>query len=168
MNAGMGVGRLEDRKEVSTQMGVGRLEGRWEVKAGMGVGWLEGRWEVNAWMGVGWLEGRLHLRCINVMHPEFMTEEFSAQDFKDSPVIADDVDVFPSRIKKKVMTIANSVLQIGRHFNVSLCFTTHSLTNGAETKMLLSEAHIITVFAKTTGSRALRGLTPCSGPSYRV
>ena len=95
---------------------------------------------------------------INVMHPEFMTEEFSAQDFKDSLVIADDVDVFPTRIKKKVMTIVNSILQIGRHFNVSLCFTTHSPTNGAETKILLSEAHIITVFAKTTGSRALKYL----------
>jgi ABC-type dipeptide/oligopeptide/nickel transport system ATPase component len=95
---------------------------------------------------------------INVMHPDFMTEEFSAQDFKDSLVIADDVDVFPARIKKKVMTIVNSILQIGRHFNVSLCFTTHSPTNGAETKILLSEAHIITVFAKTTGSRALKYL----------
>ena len=95
---------------------------------------------------------------INVMHPEFMSEEFSVQDFKDSLVIADDVDVFPIRIKKKVMTIVNSILQIGRHFNVSLCFTTHSPTNGAETKILLSEAHIITVFAKTTGSRALKYL----------
>ena len=56
------------------------------------------------------------------------------------------------------MTIVNSILQIGRHFNVSLCFTTHSPTNGAETKILLSEAHIITVFAKTTGSRALKYL----------
>jgi len=95
---------------------------------------------------------------INVLHPDFMMEEFSAGDFKDSLVIADDVDVFPTRIKKKVMTIVNSILQIGRHFNVSLCFTTHSPTNGAETKILLSEAHIITCFAKTTGSRALKYL----------
>jgi hypothetical protein len=95
---------------------------------------------------------------INVMHSEFMFDEFTAEDFKDSLVIADDVDVFPTKIKKKVLSIINSILQIGRHFNVSLCFTTHNPTNGAETKVLLAEAHIITVFPKTTGNRALKYL----------
>ena len=56
------------------------------------------------------------------------------------------------------MTIINGILQIGRHFNVSLCFTTHNPTNGAETKVLLAEAHIITVFPKTSGNRALKYL----------
>ena len=60
--------------------------------------------------------------------------------------------------KKKVLSIINSILQIGRYFNVNLCFTTHNPTNGAETKVLLAEAHIITVFAKTTGNRALKYL----------
>jgi len=95
---------------------------------------------------------------INVMHSKFMFDEFAAKDFKDSLVIADDVDVFPTKIKKKVLSIINSFLQIGRHFNVSLCFTTHNPTNGAETKVLLAEAHIITVFAKITSNRALKYL----------
>jgi len=95
---------------------------------------------------------------INVLHPEFMFDEFTAEDFKDSLVIADDVDVFPTKIKKKVLTIINSILQIGRHFNVSLCFTTHNPCAGNETKILLAEAHIITVFPKTTGNRALKYL----------
>ena len=85
---------------------------------------------------------------INVMHPEFMFDEFSAENFKDSLIIADDVDVFPTKIKKKVLTIINSILQIGRHFNVSVCFTTHNPTNGADTKVSLAKAHIITVFQK--------------------
>jgi hypothetical protein len=93
---------------------------------------------------------------IDVMHSEFMFDEFTAEDFKDSLVIADDVDVFQTKVKKKVLSIINSILQIGRHFNVSLCFTTHNLTIGAETKVLLAEAHIITLFPKTTGSRALK------------
>jgi hypothetical protein len=95
---------------------------------------------------------------INVIHSEFMFDEFTAEDFKDSSVIADDVDVFPTKIKKKVLSIINSILQIGRHYKVSLCFTTHNPTNGAETKILLAEAHIITVFPKTTGNRALKYL----------
>ena len=44
------------------------------------------------------------------------------------------------------------------HFNVSVFFTTHNPTNGAETKILLSEAHVITVFPKSTGNRALKYL----------
>ena len=95
---------------------------------------------------------------INVMHPDFMNDDFSAEDFKDSLVIADDVDVFPTKIKKKVLSIVNSILQIGRHFNVSLCFTTHNPCNGAETKILLSEAHVITLFPKTTGNKAIKYL----------
>ena len=57
-----------------------------------------------------------------------------------------------------MLTIINSILQIGRHFNVSLCFTTHNPCAGNETKILLAEAHIITVFPKTTGNRALKYL----------
>jgi len=56
------------------------------------------------------------------------------------------------------MAIVNNILQIGRHFNVSICFTTHSPCAGNETKRLLSEANIITVFPKTTGNRALKYL----------
>jgi DNA helicase HerA-like ATPase len=95
---------------------------------------------------------------INVLHEDFLTEEFTSEDFKDSLVIFDDVDVFPNKIKKKVMAIVNNILQIGRHSNVSVCFTTHNPTNGAETKILLSEAHVITVFPRTTGNRALKYL----------
>ena len=95
---------------------------------------------------------------INVLHPDFMSDDFTSEDFKDSLVIFDDADVFPTKIRKKVLSIVNSILQIGRHFNVSVCFTTHNACSGNETKILLSEAHIITVFPKTTGNRALKYL----------
>jgi len=95
---------------------------------------------------------------INVLNPEFMDEEFTAVDFKDSIVIFDDVDVFPKHVKKKVMEIVNSILQIGRHYNVSICFTVHNPNKGSETKILLTEANVITVFPRTTGSAALKYL----------
>ena len=95
---------------------------------------------------------------INVLHEDFLIDELTSEDFKDSLVIFDDVDVFPTKIKKKVMTIVNNILIVGRHSNTSICYTTHSATNGAETKLLLSEAHVITVFPRTTGSRALKYL----------
>ena len=58
---------------------------------------------------------------INVLHPDFMSDDFTSEDFKDSLVIFDDVDVFPTKIRKKVLSIVNNILQIGRHFNVSVC-----------------------------------------------
>ena len=95
---------------------------------------------------------------INVLDPDFMDEDFSAEDFQNSLVIADDVDVFPKHVKRKVMEIVNSILTVGRHFNVSICFTVHNPNKGHETKILLTEANIITVFAKTTGNAALKYL----------
>jgi len=103
----------------------------------------------------------LNPKRINVLHEDFLYDEFTSKDFKDSLVIFDDIDVFPTKIKKKVMTIVNNILVIGRHSNCSICFTTHNPTNGAETKLLLSEAHVITVFPRTTGNRALKYLLDC-------
>ena len=56
------------------------------------------------------------------------------------------------------MSIVNNILIIGRHENVSICFTTHSPTAEAETKLLLIEATIVVIFPKTTGNRALKYL----------
>ena len=87
-----------------------------------------------------------------------MHDEFTSEDFKDSLVIFDDIDVFPTKVREKVMEIVNNLLIVGRHFNASLIMTTHNPTNGAETKLLLAEAHIITVFPTTTENRALKYL----------
>jgi hypothetical protein len=75
-----------------------------------------------------------------VLNPDFLDDDISLEDFKDSLDIFDDVDVFGTKI------------------NVGICFTTHSPCAGNETKILLSEANIITIFAKTTVNRALKYL----------
>jgi len=94
---------------------------------------------------------------INVLHPDFTREELSSVDFKDSLVIFDDVDVFPTPIRFFFMSIVNNILIIGRHENVSICFKTHSPTStaGQETKLLLIEATIIVIFHRTSGNKAL-------------
>ena len=40
------------------------------------------------------LPDSLKPKRINVLHPDFMSDEFTSEDFKDSLVIFDDVDVF--------------------------------------------------------------------------
>jgi len=95
---------------------------------------------------------------INVLHSDFIREEFSSIDFKDALCIFDDIDVFATPIHKKIMSIVNNILITGRHQNTSICYTIHSPTAGHSTKLLLIESTAIMFFPKTMGSRSLRYL----------
>lgn len=98
------------------------------------------------------------LQRINLT-PEILTENLQAEDFKDSCVIMDDVDtIIDKKLRKKVMEIQGSILQVGRHFNVSAIITSHIATNGAETRLILAEAHAIVFFPHGMSSRALKYL----------
>lgn len=91
--------------------------------------------------------------------PELIHEEFSAEDFKDSCVVMDDCDVILDKaLRKKVLQIQGSILQIGRHFNVSCLITSHVATNGADTKLILTESHSITLFPNNMNARSLKYL----------
>ena len=99
------------------------------------------------------------LRRIKIMDDKFKDSDLTAKDFEDSLCIFDDVDVISDKfVKNKVMKIFNSIAQIGRHFNVSVIFTSHNATNGFETKNILNESHAIVVFPKTAGNRTLKYL----------
>jgi hypothetical protein len=54
----------------------------------------------------------------NVLNSDFLDDDISSEDFEDSLVIFDDVDVFGTKVRKKVMAIVNNILQIGQHSNV--------------------------------------------------
>jgi energy-coupling factor transporter ATP-binding protein EcfA2 len=91
--------------------------------------------------------------------PEFLMDEISAQDFKDSLVIFDDTDVIlDKKMKIKITGILNSILETGRHFNVSCIYTSHVACDGRETKRILNEAHSITIFPHGLGGRSLKYL----------
>jgi len=91
--------------------------------------------------------------------PEFLGEDISAKDFKDSLVIFDDTDcITDKRQKLKLQGILNSVLETGRHFNTSVIYTSHSACAGNDTKKILNEAHSITIFPTGLGGRSLKYL----------
>jgi energy-coupling factor transporter ATP-binding protein EcfA2 len=91
--------------------------------------------------------------------PEFLMDEINAQDFKDSLVIFDDTDVIlDKKMKLKITGILNSILETGRHFNVSCIYTSHVACDGRETKRILNEAHSITIFPHGLGGRSLKYL----------
>ena len=50
------------------------------------------------------------------------------------------------------------ILNTGRHERVSVIFTSHLSCAGNETKLILCEAHSITIFPKNAGNRSLKYL----------
>lgn len=90
---------------------------------------------------------------------ELLGENLEAKDFKNSIVIFDDTDCLTSKkILKKVDEIKDSILQTGRHYNVSCIITTHTACNGGATKVILNESHSVTIFPAGLGNRSLKYL----------
>lgn len=83
------------------------------------------------------------------------SNDTKVDDFKDSLTIFDDMDSVPNKaIFKKVMSLFNEIAQIGRHLNISCIFTSHLACDGAKTRIILAEAHAVTIFLKTMQGRA--------------
>jgi len=96
------------------------------------------------------------LKRIKINEPIFMNEPVNASDFKDSCMVFDDTDCISNKlIKLKIQKIMDECLQIGRHFNITCLITSHALCAGNATKMILNEAHTITIFPSCAGKRVL-------------
>lgn len=82
-------------------------------------------------------------------------KEIKVDDFENSLCIFDDMDSVPKKeIYKKVMSLFNEICQIGRHLKISCIFTSHLACDGAKTRIILAEAHAVTIFLKTMQGRA--------------
>lgn len=87
---------------------------------------------------------------------ELVNDPLSAEDFENSCCIFDDIDVLSDKkVREEVLKLANQVLEIGRHFNITAVFTNHLATNGRDTRRILNEAHILVFFAH---SGAMKGI----------
>lgn len=96
------------------------------------------------------------LKRIKINSEMFMNEPINASDFKDACVVWDDTDCISDKpIKLKVQKLMDECLQIGRHFNITCLITSHALCAGNATKMILNEAHTITMFPSCAGKRIL-------------
>lgn len=89
----------------------------------------------------------------------FLNVDFDINDFKKKLIIFDDTDCLKNKwIKEKVNQILDMILQTGRHTNTSCIYTSHLVNDGLNTKMILNEAHSITIFPSTLGGRAIKYL----------
>ena len=100
-----------------------------------------------------------YIKRIKINKPEYLESELTAADFENSLCLFDDVDVISNKKQlKKTMDILNSILQTGRHFNVSCIYTSHASTAGHGTKIILNESHVIVFFPSTSGGKMLKYL----------
>jgi hypothetical protein len=90
---------------------------------------------------------------------DFLNDDLTAEDFKDSLVIFDDTDCLTDKkLKLKVNGVLNSILETGRHYNCYCIYTSHLPCAGNDTKRILNESHSITFFPHSLGGRSLKYL----------
>jgi Cdc6-like AAA superfamily ATPase len=99
------------------------------------------------------------LKPLRIKLNELLTEDIPMEDFKDSIVVIDDCDsISDKKIRNKVLSIQNQILEVGRHYNISLCVTSHITCAGNDTKKVLNEAHMIVVFVANMANRNIKYL----------
>lgn len=95
------------------------------------------------------------LRADSLLEHDF---ELGEMGMEGSLVIMDDLEALPKDIDAKVQTMLELILCQGRHFNVSLLYSAHNLTNGLRTRTLLNESHTYVVFPHASSAMQLKYL----------
>lgn len=86
-----------------------------------------------------------HITRINIDN-EILTDPINVEDFKNSLVLFDDIDVIKDKkLREAVYAILNEILETGRHFNVSCIMTVH-YPNKANIRTMLNECHSFVYF----------------------
>lgn len=88
-----------------------------------------------------------------------ITDPLLAEDFRNSLVVFDDIDVISDKLQRKaVYNILNAILETGRHYFASCLVTNHLPTAREETRRVLNECHSITYFPHSGNKSTLNRL----------
>lgn len=78
------------------------------------------------------------------------------QDIKNSVVVFDDVDVIKNDlIREFVFKLRDSILETGRHFNITCLVTSHTIAAGRKTRTQLTEANYLVIFPGRSPSKQI-------------
>lgn len=82
-----------------------------------------------------------------VIDQRMITDPLTVDDFKDSMVIFDDIDVIgDKKLRESVYTLLNALLETGRHTKSSVFISNHLPTAGKDTRRVLNESHSVIWF----------------------
>jgi hypothetical protein len=84
-------------------------------------------------------------------------QDLNVEDFKDSCIIFDDVDVLKDKkVRNIVYTLLDLCLETGRHHNITVIITNHLACDGKNTKRILNECKTITFYPLAGINRQLK------------
>ena len=82
-----------------------------------------------------------------VIDERMISDPLTVDDFKDSMVIFDDIDVISNqKHRDAVYNLLNALLETGRHTKTSVFISNHLPTAGKDTRRVLNEAHSVIWF----------------------
>jgi Cdc6-like AAA superfamily ATPase len=91
--------------------------------------------------------------------PNLVSDPLENDDLKDSCCVFDDIDVIGDKKQREaVYKILNSILECGRHQNISCINTNHMPTNKGDTRRVLNEAHVVVYFPHSGSVRGINYL----------
>ena len=94
-----------------------------------------------------------------ILDKSLVDQPITPEDLKDSCIIFDDIDsIGDKEIKKAIFKLLFQCLEIGRHYNISVIQTNHTLCNGPDTKKVLNEAHHIIFFPNSGSKKSIKYL----------
>ena len=99
------------------------------------------------------------IKRINIHDKDFTNEELELNDFENSLVILDDIEMISDKkLKNFILSFFKKILQLGRHWKISAIWANHEVNNSHETKNILTECNSITIFPKTMGTMKIQYL----------
>ena len=76
-----------------------------------------------------------------------VSDAIPIESFENSIVIFDDIDILSDKdIRKAVYALLNKMLEIGRHLRISVLVTCTLPSNGSDTRRILNEANVGSLF----------------------
>ena len=98
----------------------------------------------------------IDMECVNriILNEKMYEDPLNVHDFKNSLVIADDIDTIkkPKLLKDAIQLLLDEILTLGRHDNVSCIISSHDTTRGRDSKTIINECHTVTLFLKSSAT----------------
>ena len=83
----------------------------------------------------------------DIRSTSLISDPLTGDDFRDSMVIFDDIDVISNKKHRDaVYNLLNALLETGRHTKTSVFISNHLPTAGKDTRRVLNEAHSVIWF----------------------
>lgn len=84
-----------------------------------------------------------------IIEDPIIIEELLKQSPDGCLVLFDDIDTLPNKFKSVIYALRDDILEVGRHYNISIMVVTHQLMNYKETRTLITEATDIVFFPQS-------------------